>query len=66
MHKALIRCAMIYEINQKGDIVRSLMDLKGEKFAFPSEVEDDAGVLYIGSFREPYVIRLDTYRLKKN
>ena len=56
--------AMLLELNGHGDIVRALMDLSGEKVCYPSEVEDDAGTLYVGSFREPYIarIRLDQLR----
>jgi len=56
--------AMLLELNSHGDIVRALMDLTGEKVHYPSEVEDDAGTLYVGSFREPYIarIRLDQLR----
>ena len=61
--KAAIPCGLILEINKNGHIVRSLMDLDAEKFGFISEVEDDAGVLYLGSFIKPYIGRVDTHRL---
>lgn len=52
---------MLLEVNNRGAIVRALMDLTGEKVRFLSEVEDDAGTLYVGSFREPFIsrVRLD-------
>lgn len=54
---------MLLELNDSGDIVRALMDLNGENVGFPSEVEDDADSLYIGSFVEPlHRIRLDQLR----
>ena len=49
---------MLLELNGHGNIVRALMDLNGEKVRWPSEVEDDAGTLYVGSFLEPYLVRI--------
>jgi len=55
---------MLLELNGRGDIVRALMDLTGDKVLYPSEVEDDAGTLYIGSYREPYIVRLRLDQLR--
>jgi len=55
---------MLLELDGKGEIVRALMDLNGEKVRFPSEVEDDAGTLYVGSFVEPYIIRIRLDQLR--
>jgi len=49
---------MLLELNDHGNIVRALMDLNGEKVRWPSEVKDDAGTLYVGSFLEPYLVRI--------
>jgi len=55
---------MLLELNSHGGIVRALMDLTGEKVIHASQVEDDAGTLYIGSFVAPFLsrIRLDQLR----
>ena len=55
--------AMLLELNTKGEIVQMLMDPDGQRVRFSSEVEDDAGILYVGSFVEPYIARVNTNRL---
>ena len=55
---------MLLELNGNGNIVRTLMDLDADKVHWPSEVEDDAGTLYVGSFREPYLVRIRLDRLR--
>jgi len=55
---------MLVELNSQGNIVRALMDLTGEKVRYLSEVEDDAGTLYVGSFHEPYITRIRLDRLR--
>jgi len=55
---------MLLELNGHGSIVRALMDLNGEKVRYLSEVEDDAGTLYVGSFREPYLVRIRLDQLR--
>lgn len=54
---------MVVELNGKGEIVRTLMDLEGKNLQGISEVEDVVGVLYFGSFRSSYMARLDSSRL---
>jgi len=49
---------MLLELNNNGTVVRLLMDPNGEKIRFPTEVNEDAGTLYVGSFREPYIVRI--------
>ena len=49
---------MLLELDGQGNIVRALMDLDGVKVRFPSEVEEDAGTLYVASFCEPYLVRV--------
>jgi len=56
--------SMLLELNDHGDIVRALMDLDAEKVRWPSEVADDAGTLYVGSFCEPYLVRIRLDRLR--
>jgi len=56
--------ALLLELNGHGSIVRALMDPTGEKVRWPSEVEDDAGTLYIGSFREPCIVRVRLDQLR--
>jgi len=55
---------MLLELDVHGNIVRALMDLDGEKVRYSSEVTDDAGTLYIGSFIEPYLVRVRLDRLR--
>jgi len=55
---------MLLELNGHGTIVRALMDLTGEKVRFPSEVEVDADTLYVGSFREPGLVRIRLDQLR--
>jgi len=55
---------MLLELNGHGNIVRALMDLNGEKLRSPSEVEDDAGTLYLGSFISPYIVRIRLDQLR--
>ena len=49
---------MLLELNGHGRIVRALMDLHGERVPWPSDVLDDAGTLYVGSYFEPYIVRI--------
>ena len=60
------KCSIILELNKSGQIVRSLQDLNAERFQYPSEVEDQAGVLYIGSFMSPYIGIVDTSKKPPN
>jgi len=58
--------AALLELNDRGDIVRALMDLNGEKVRSVSEVEDDAGTLYVGSYVEPGLVRLRLDQLRSD
>jgi len=55
--------AMLIELSSSGEIKRILMDAEGQQVRLSSEVEDDDGVLYIGSFSEPYIARINTNRM---
>ena len=54
---------MLLELDGRGNIVRALMDLDGENVRYPSEVTEDAGTLYVGSFIEPHLVRIRLDRL---
>ena len=51
---------MLIEVDRQGNILRTLQDLLGERLTLMSQVEDDAGILYVGSFQSPYVGKVDT------
>lgn len=55
---------MILELNSNGKIVRTLMDIDGKHLRTIAEVEDVTGVLYLGSFHESYIARIDTSKLQ--
>lgn len=55
---------MILELNSNGKIVRTLMDIDGKHLHSITEVEDIAGVLYLGSFHESYIARIDSSKLQ--
>jgi len=40
------------------------MDLDGVKVRYSSEVVEDDGALYVGSFCEPYLVRISLDRLR--
>lgn len=47
------------EVNENGQIVRSLHDPTGGIVPDVSEVHDDGDVLWLGSFRSNFVSRLE-------
>ncbi|XP_025108948.1 uncharacterized protein LOC112573114 [Pomacea canaliculata] len=49
---------IIVELDADGNIIRSLQDPNGTVFHSVSEVAEENGILYIGSFDQPYVGRL--------
>jgi len=55
--------SMLVELNPKGEIVRMLMDEEGTTIVKTTSVEDVKGVLYLGSYHEPYIGRLDARNL---
>ena len=59
---AIPSCTLIIELDEQGNIIRSLHDPDGERFSRISEVEEDAGHLYIGSFCVPYIGKVNTYK----
>uniref|UniRef100_A0A3B3ZYV5 Adipocyte plasma membrane-associated protein n=1 Tax=Periophthalmus magnuspinnatus TaxID=409849 RepID=A0A3B3ZYV5_9GOBI len=57
--KMVPRYSLIAEIQDGGVCVRSFHDPNGEVAAYVSEAHEHDGSLYIGSFRSPYVAKLD-------
>lgn len=50
---------MIIELSKDGEILRSLHDPTGEVVDTVSEVLDTGDALYLGSFKAPYLVKLD-------
>ena len=50
---------LLLELNDKGQIIRSLHDPTGKVIPGISEVHDDGGILYIGSLYAPYIGKLE-------
>ncbi|CAL9688239.1 unnamed protein product [Knipowitschia caucasica] len=61
--KLVPRYSLIAEIQNGGRCVRSFHDPNGEVAAYVSEAHEHEGHLYIGSFRSPYVSKLDLSRV---
>ncbi|KAM9317453.1 adipocyte plasma membrane-associated protein [Gastrophryne carolinensis] len=57
--KFVPRYSLVIELGEKGAYKRSFHDPNGEKCAYISEVHEHDGHLYIGSFRSPYICRLN-------
>ena len=55
---------MILQLNEEGQIVRSFQDPHSEVLATVSEVEDDYGVLYLGSYHAPFIGKIDITKIK--
>ena len=53
------RYSLIAELRDGGVCVRTFHDPNGEVAAYVSEAHEYQGSLYIGSFRSPYVAKLD-------
>jgi hypothetical protein len=62
--KLIPKYGLIIEINDKGEIIRSLHDPSAEKVPSASEVEDKDGVLYFGSYYLPYISKLYLGKIK--
>lgn len=62
--KLIPKYGLIIEINDEGEIIRSLHDPTAEKIPSASEVEDKDGVLYFGSYYLPYMSRLYLRQIK--
>lgn len=50
---------LVIELDMEGNIVRSLHDQSGATLPACSEVHDEKGVLYFGSYFLPFLGRLD-------
>ncbi|KAG5266281.1 hypothetical protein AALO_G00229220 [Alosa alosa] len=57
--KFVPRYSLVLELHESGVCVRSLHDPHGEVAAYVSEAHEHDGHLYLGSFRSPYLCRLD-------
>lgn len=53
------RYSLVAELQDGGVCVRSFHDPNGEVAAYVSEAHEHQGALYIGSFRSPYIAKLD-------
>ncbi len=51
---------IIAEVSKAGEVVRVYDDTTGTHFYGVSEVADDAGILYIGSFGAHGLVKMDT------
>lgn len=56
--KLLPRYGLVVQLNEHGDIVRSLHDPSGSVLPCVSEVEDTGTVLYLGSYNLPFLSKL--------
>ena len=54
---------MVLELNDRGQIIRSLQDPEGLVFSAVSEVEEENGILFIGSYNKKFVGTLDMKNL---
>ena len=48
-------CGIVVHLDTEGRIVRTLQDPTGKVINGVSEVEDKDGVLYLGSYKAPYI-----------
>ncbi|XP_046886054.1 adipocyte plasma membrane-associated protein [Hypomesus transpacificus] len=59
MMKFVPRYSLVLELKDGGTCIRSLHDPHGVVAAYISEVHEHDGHLYLGSFRSPYICKLD-------
>lgn len=57
--KFVPRYSLVAELHDGGICTRSFHDPNGLVVAYVSEVHEHAGSLYLGSFRSPYIAKLD-------
>ena len=50
---------LLIELSEDGAIKRSLHDPTGEVIPSVSEVEDDYGTLYLGSYHSPFIAKVE-------
>lgn len=53
------RYSLVLELGEKGAYKRSFHDPNGEVATFISEAHEHDGYLYLGSFRSPFICRLN-------
>lgn len=61
--KFVPRYSLVAEVHDGGICTRSFHDPNGLVAAYVSEAHEHDGSLYIGSFRSPYIARLDLNRV---
>lgn len=57
--KFVPRYSLVIELGEKGSYKRSFHDPNGEVATFISEAHEHDGYLYLGSFRSPFICRLN-------
>ena len=57
--ESLPRNGLITEYDESGNIVRKLYDMGGVRIRAVSEILDFDNVLYLGSYEEPFIGKLD-------
>lgn len=56
--------SILVELSATGQVIRTLLDSDGKTARLSTDViELDGGVLYVGSYHEPYILRVDTHNL---
>ena len=60
-----VKCGRVVQIDESGTIVRTLHDASGKTVYTVSEVEDHQGTLYLGSFKAPFIGKIDLTRLQE-
>lgn len=61
--KFVPRYSLVVELRDGGLCTRSFHDPSGLVVAYISEVHEHDGSLYLGSFRSPYVAKLDLHKV---
>lgn len=59
--KFVPRYSLVAEIHDGGICSRSFHDPNGQVVAYVSEAHEHDGSLYLGSFRSPYIAKLDLH-----
>jgi hypothetical protein len=60
MLKLAPKKGVIVELDKSGEVVRVYEDTTGQHFYAISEVADDAGILYLGSYGAHGLVKMDT------
>ena len=57
--------AVVYEVNARGEVVRSFWDLQHGILGGCSEVSEHDGILYTSTFHSPFMGRFDLAKMTK-